>query len=381
MKIHSYIRNLLFFLLALYNAQGTLYPIGTFISQSILGLVLVISALYFFKLLLLKTEKPLFFKAWTLFFILNIFGFIFTGIRDNPVHLSMLKGIIISFILFYPFYYYSSKGLLTNKIIIQFFMVILPVTIFQFFTNEQNLMIEENRDDVVNNLAYAFVGLLPFAFLIRKKIVSYGVMIVLLYFIIGGAKRGAIVTGALGFILFMYYQMRTVDKKQRLKGYLISLIGIGVLSYVAISFLESNEFLMKRLESMQEGDSSGRDLIFANIFNAWYYDNSVIHFLFGYGFAGSITLNTSGHLAHNDWLELLSNFGLLGISVYLFVFYAGFSSIKDPTWNVNRKIIMFTTLSIWFIITFFSMGYNSESGYIKSILIAFLIGNKKINLN
>lgn len=128
---------------------------------------------------------------------------------------------------------------------------------------------------------------------------------------------------------------------------------------------------------MIEGDSSGRDEIYANIFNAWYNNNSVIHFLFGFGFAGSTALSGVGLLAHNDWLELLSNFGLLGVSIYLYFFYAGYSSIKNQTWNDNRKIIMFTILSIWFLTSLFSMGYTSDGGYYRAVLIAFLLGGSK----
>lgn len=261
-----------------------------------------------------------------------------------------------------------------------FFIVFLPLTIYQFLTNEQNLMSELNSDSVVNNVSYSFVGLIPFAFLIRNKLLTYGVMVILMFFIIAGAKRGAITAGALGLILFMYYQLLTVSKKNRWRSYVLSLIGIIVLSYLAINFLESNELLIKRFESSREGDSSGRDLIYANIFNAWYNDNSVIHFLFGYGFAESINLSGEGQLAHNDWLELLSNFGLLGVIVYLYFFYAGYSSINNHSWTVNRKIIMFTTLSIWFLTTLFSMGYTSNEGCIRAILLVYLLVGSKNNL-
>lgn len=377
MKIHSYTRNLLFILFASYSAQGILYPVGTFISQSILGLVLVISALYFFKLLLLQIKKPLFYKAWTLLLILNVFGFIFTGSLEDPIHFSMFKGVLISLLPFYPFYYFSIIGLLSNKILLQFFILILTISILQFFTNAQQIMFEQERDSIVNNLAYTFVGLIPFAFFFRNKLLAYGAMLILIFFIITGAKRGAIVIGVLGFLFFIYYQMRIISKKNRWKGYVVSLIGIVVLSYFAIIFLESNEFLIKRLESLIEGDSSGRDEIYANIFNAWYNNYSVIYFLFGFGFAGSTALSGVGLLAHNDWLELLSNFGLLGVSIYLFFFYAGYSSIKNQTWNDNRKIIMLTILSIWFLTSLFSMGYTSDGGYYRAVLIAFLLGGSK----
>jgi O-antigen ligase len=280
---------------------------------------------------------------------------------------------------FYPFYYFVFKELITSKILTYYFILMLPIIILQYFLNEQYLINELDKDIVVNNLAYAFVSLIPFTFLFKKKILAYGAILILFYFIISSSKRGAIITGSAGLIFFMYNQIRTLKIKNRWKGYLISLLSFFVLIYFIFNFLEANELLTERIEHMREGDSSGRDIIYTNIFNNWYNDNSIIHFLFGYGFASSIELSGFGILAHNDWLELLSNFGLLGICVYLFFFYSGFSSIKNNTWDVNRKITMLATLSMWLLTSFFSMGYSSDIGFFRVVLIAYLIGFSENN--
>ena len=91
-----------------------------------------------------------------------------------------------------------------------------------------------------------------------------------------------------------------------------------------------------------------------------------------------MTLNPSGYLAHNDWLELLSNFGLVGVSSYIFFFYAAYKSIKTPYWSINNKIIFFTVILIWFLTTLFSMGYTSDGGYVRAMLIAYFIGSYTI---
>jgi hypothetical protein len=51
------IRDFLFILIALYSAQGALYPNGTIISQVSLLILLLISGIYFLKTLLQKNEN------------------------------------------------------------------------------------------------------------------------------------------------------------------------------------------------------------------------------------------------------------------------------------------------------------------------------------
>src|SRR5690606_9470669 len=129
------------------------------------------------------------------------------------LHIGMFKGVLITLLLFYPFYYFSHKERLTSKQLIHFFLVMLPVTISQFYFNESQILTERisNRTEVVNNVAYFFVALIPFVFLIRGRIFSAVAIILLLFFIIQGAKRGALIAGGIGMILFVYYRLKSVD--------------------------------------------------------------------------------------------------------------------------------------------------------------------------
>ena len=130
---------------------------------------------------------------------------------------------------------------------------------------------------------------------------------------------------------------------------------------------------------MLEGDSSQRDRIYFDIFNAWYNSGNIINFIFGYGFAGSQQL-ASGSFAHNDWLELLSNFGLIGLSIYIVLFYSAYKLIRYSQWYSEKRILFICVVSMWFLITLFSMGYTSTGGYMKAIMLAYLIGsdNRKL---
>src|SRR5690606_38949449 len=85
----------------------------------------------------------------------------------------------------------------------------------------------------------------------------------------------------------------------------------------AYYYLSSNSFITDRLS---ERGGSGRDMIYSNIINGWFGSENILNFLFGYGFNSSIYFSGSGNLAHNDWLELIINYGFIGFFIYLLLF-------------------------------------------------------------
>ena len=204
-------------------------------------------------------------------------------------------------------------------------------------------------------------------------------MLILVFFIIQGSKRGAIITGVVGVFIYIYYQLRTIEKKHRVKGYFITAIGIVALGYFIYNFYLENEFLSYRMESLLEGGGSGRDVIFSKILSGWYNSDNLMNLLFGYGFAGSQKI-TGGLFAHNDWLELLSNYGLIGVSIYLMLFYSAYKLIRYSQWYSDKRILFICVVSMWFLVTLFSMAYTSTGGYLQAIMLAYLIGsdNRKL---
>ena len=379
MKVEKYIPNFLLLIIVIYFAQDALYAGGSLISQIALLFILIISGFYWIKTLIQKKNKPAFYKAWTALLFLNIFGYIFTGDLSNSNHFGEIKNMLLVSLPFYPFYFFSNNKKI-NKSLIGFFFIMLIVLIIKFYTNRMSILSlrGSGSEDVVNNIAYSFVRLIPFVFLLKdKKVISMIAAFVLLFFIIQGAKRGAMIAGVIGFIIFAYYQIKTIDQKHRIKNIFIITIGVVLLGYYGYEYFQQNEYLIQRLQSMLEGDSSGRDTIYSNLFNAWFNTDSFKVLLFGHGFGSSIFLSGTGNWAHNDWLELLSAFGLLGALVYLSIFIIAVKTPIKYKWKTDKKIMMYAILSIWFFITFVSMYYNNPMSAIQTILLGYLIGSNQ----
>lgn len=377
----SHILTLLLSLFIIYFTQGFLYERGSSLSQSVLFLILGISGFYFILTVFLREKKDMFFNAWTALLLLNIIGFFLSGDISNPSHFSKLKSIFVSLLTFYPFYYFTRKNILQKKHLIYFLIVMLPIAIMQFILKREQILLDrsDNNENVVSNVAYVFANLIPFVFFIRKRILSFVIMFILVFFTIQGAKRGAIITAGTGLIIYAYYQMQIVRKKNHIVNYAFTFITVSILIYFTYKVFQSNEYLITRLENMAGGNVSKRDTIYTNIMSGWFNSNNIINLIFGFGFASSLKLSGIGLFAHNDWLELLSNFGLIGIFIYLWVFYAAYRLIRNPYWTKEEKILMITVVIMWFLTTLFSMGYTSVNGYLRAMVLAYLIGNENNN--
>lgn len=382
-KQTSYILNLLFVLIALYFAQGSVYKEGTLVSQGSLLVLIVISLIYFIKSLMLKVDKSLFFKSWSALFLLNLIGYLFSSDYFNPIYFNLMKSVSISLLIFYPFYYYAHTGVLRTKQLKWFLILMTPILILKW-NFEQNFLISEGYTTLVNNSTYLFVFFIPYVFLFPKQnvqsIVGTLLLLLLFYFIIIGSKRGAFINGCIGVLFYIYYQFQSIQKKHLLKGFVFASIGMLLLSFFSYKFFLGNETLISRLISIQEGSGSGREYIFFNILNKWYKSDNIIHLLFGYGFGSSVFMSGTGNYAHNDWLELLSNFGMLGVIIYLILFYSAFRIIKKEKWELDKKTLLLTIMCIWFVTTLFSMHYNSIDSSIHSVLLGYLFGSKSKTL-
>ncbi|TYB79042.1 O-antigen ligase family protein [Bizionia myxarmorum] len=371
----KYICNFLLILVLLYYGQGIVYPMGSVLSQASLLILMLASIVYFIKELFLEKLKiSLFVKAWTALLLLNVIGFFLKGKFES---FGALQSILLNMLPFYTFHYFSRKDVLTKNNLITLLVLLLPIFIYKFIQSNIELQALKNREDVVDNTIYMFLGLIPFAFLFKRKLFSLITLLVLWIIIVQSSKRAAIICGAYGVLLFYYYQLKTVNKKHQLLNYIFTISVIFGLSYLGYNYLMTNDYILLRLEYMYEGSSSGRDRLNEIVFAAWYESNNYITLLFGNGFAtsGDVTINVS----HNDWLDLLASFGLLGFGLYATLFYSSLKEIISGNWILNKKVAFMCLMGIGLVTSLTSRWYGSSFGYSQMLLLPYLLATKNKN--
>ena len=177
-------------------------------------------------------------------------------------------------------------------------------------------------------------------------------------------------------IYFLYIIKST--RKIKFSNYLLVIIFLLASTYFIYYFFITNEFFQYRFLSLLEGGYSNRDILYSQIFNFWKNSGNFINLIFGYGLWSSIEI--AGNAAHNDWLELLSNCGIMGVLIYLSLFYCLYISMKK-TKELDKKFMLLMILIIWFMKTLFSMAYMEMNMAPLMILLGYIYGNEELNNN
>lgn len=362
-------------LLITYYAQGVLYTSGGVVGQIILMLLFIFSLLYFFVVLLFTREKlPFFVKAWTALLLLNVTGFFLSG-EYGIENISILKSILLNLLPFYGFYYFAKKGILTKNHLIVVLVALIPICVVTFIQSNLQLREIKNKEEVVDNTVYLFLGLIPFIFLFKRKIFAIITLIILWIFLVQSAKRAAIICGIIGMLFFFYYQLKLTNKQNLIRNYLVGFILISGLSYWGYRSFTENEFLISRLNQMIEGDTSGRDVLSQSIFTTWLESNSLPVYFFGMGFNTSKDITI--HVSHNDWLEMLAGFGLFGFCIYLSIFAGALRELRKKDWVLNKKLIFTCIILIGLITSLTSRWYWASFAYSQCLLLPYILATRK----
>lgn len=363
----------LLLLVVLYYSQGVLIPEGG-LGQIVLVTIFIISIYYLIKMLVMKEKFNSFLRIWLLFlFIYIVYFFIYGDFSE----FNLLKMVLLNFLPLFPFYYFSQKGLLTRKHLLAFFIILLPIIIIKFQQSLAALRIERMRDEVVDNTVYLFIGLLPFTFLFRNKLLSVFFLIVIWFFMIQSAKRAAIVCGgiALTLIVFDYMSNR---KSTSIKRYVFAIILLGIIAYFGYDFYEKNEYLISRMQEAAGGDTSGRDYLISTLFSFWIESDNAFRYLFGFGYNSSGLY--SSHVSHNDWMDMLISFGFLGLFVYFNLFRLLFLQLFRKNWIGGKRIVMILFISIALITSLTSRWYWSSFAFMQILILPYLLATSEQEL-
>lgn len=349
-----------------------------FISSSLISMLFYIPYLCMTLYYIIKVFSNYSLKgvmlAFSVFFVVMICYGLVLVLFDNSVkdNKSFLIFVINNLAPLFAFYYFSRQGMLTEKRLLLWFLVFLVVASLDFYTIQKRglaLLVEEGSqyEDITNNAAYSVLGLLPFVFLLRKKpIWQYVVLGYVLFFVVRGLKRGAIIVGLLMVLWFVIIQTRSASRWKRAVFLLLTVALLVVGWRFIMQFYDSSNYFQHRVESTMEGSSSNRDWIYSTLWNHYINNDNLSQLVFGEG--GFHTVNVTGLMAHNDWLELLIDCGLFGVIVY-FIYW--FCFIRD--WiSKKQDILIYSMMGACFIFTFtktlFSMSFLSMPFYICLIM-------------
>lgn len=364
-----------------YYLQGILYASGGAFSTLLLAINLLVSLNCAVKIWGMRDLPPFIKGMNVLVLMFTIYGFALILFSPSTIYYRIsgfsvssynyIKAIYLSILPIYAFYYFSRKGYLTAERLRWWAVVFCISCIFSYNHYMEQAMMKlmergSSAEETTNNVGYLFLSLIPIWVLFRKKpLLQYAGLAFCLAFIVMGMKRGAIMIGGAVVLYFLWSIIRNARGKQRLFVILLTVVLAVVGVYFVADMMQSSAFFMQRIEATKEGYSSGRDNLYSFFWEYFTTKADTFQYLFGRGANG--TLEIYYNYAHNDWLEIAVNQGLLGICVYVFYWKCFYSTWRRTT-NIEAKTIIALVGIIYFAKTLFSMSYGDMTYVCTSVL-------------
>lgn len=242
----------------------------------------------------------------------------------NPRDLT-INTIFSYLMLFYfasvaiTFYYASSKGFskYEYKIFNVLYFGLATFTLYLMYSR-----IAFDQRNIYQSDAYFLLCALPLVMLVDKGMAMYIKFIPLAICLMMAGKR----TGFLGLAaaVLIYYLIDCIQKRN-FNAFFSIVIKVGavvVLFFAVYSFLESklNLTLLDRMETLATDGGSGRDVLYIGVWQA-IKSSDFFDLFFGHGMGGIQVVYGRNTGAHNDFLEIMYNYGIFAVLLLVFLYY------------------------------------------------------------
>lgn len=365
--------NIYILLWVLWTLQGLFFD-SVFFARSFYIPFVVLTLYYVAKVLMAYQLRGVMSAFSLLFIFLLPYGIGLLLFDDVPLvsRTSFLKALFNSMGPVFAFYVFTKRGLLTEKRMRIWLLVFIAVAIASFYVNQQLRMEFHGErykyDEVTNNAAYPILSLMPFVFVIKKKpILLLLLMGIVVFFVVIGYKRGAILISLFMILWTIYIFTKSAKRGRRILVLLVTIIFLIYGGKFIVHKYNSSDYFQYRVELTIEGDANNREWMYSELWDHYSSNQNFSQLLLGEGAYETVNI-TEGHKAHNDWLELLVDCGLLGFIVY-FVYWIFFlRDLRRKMYNEMVYAMMGACFIFTFMRTLFSISYADIPFYMTVIL-------------
>jgi O-antigen ligase len=253
--------------------------------------------------------------------------------------------------------YYSVLSLNTLKIHVAIVVLMLPLLLYGFFQMRYSGTI--SSDTLLLNPVYYIAYLIPIILLLRSNILKLACILLIFAAIVLSYKRLAIGTFLISILVYFICLSRSSPNADIWRKATIVLGAVIMMGLLAFSF----RYLVgafgldwsSRMGDIVESGGSGRLDIWQIVVAALLDDPA--SWLLGHGYESTKILLSTG--AHNDIIETIYDFGVLGLIFYL-AFVVSIVRIFIKMMKARyRHVAAFGASLVWFVCgSMFSMVIN-----------------------
>ena len=245
-------------------------------------------------------------------------------------------------------------------------MIAMLITVFFYYKNWK-LANEINQAHL--GTSYYALFLLPTILLSPHKWIKYLAITLTGIVIISSFKRGGLIALVLGLIAYLFVKEVLLEKKITKLLWFILLI---IILFIALIFIDNamGNIISTRLMNITKDGGSGRDQVWAVTWDMIRYSD-LKELLLGHGYNAVLKDSRLGFSAHNDFLEVLYNYGIVCFIPYVLLH---FQLVKQTFSSIRQKKLISTVMAFTYVFFFILSMISHVVVYPWVILIALSWG-------
>lgn len=306
------------------------------------------------------------------FFSLFYFFIFFSTLLFSDSHLSrigvmflLIKSVLPFIVLLVAYLYVKRNGVTYGLDVGILFLFIVLVYGYVSLFNIANTL-----DGGHIGVAYWVLWILPLIMVGKFKICRYISIFIVLLVLFSSIKRAGIVAFTLSFLVYLYYKFRGNNQN----AFVNVLFGGIIISFFVYLFYilgtSGDNYIFERFENIAEDEGSGRLDVWKETIHL-ISQSDLMGLLFGHGDNAVLRDSTLFLSAHNDFLEILYDYGFFAFLVF---FYIIFLLLRMANKLVERKSVYLPALFQLFVIVFVLMCISHVVIYPWMVLVCFSLG-------
>ena len=181
-----------------------------------------------------------------------------------------------------------------------------------------------------SNTSYTVLYFFPIMLCTPKKWLRYVAIGLVVLIVMLSLKRGGFVAVLFAVAVYLYIsQISLKGKRLKIWGMIVFLVlcAVAYLAVIRINSVLLGNMMFDRLSLIEETGGSGRESIYRDVLNL-IASSRPVNFLFGHGWCATERDSFFHLTAHNDFLEILYDFGIIAFVLYIMVIVELFKLAK-----------------------------------------------------
>ncbi|MBQ0085559.1 MAG: O-antigen ligase family protein [Prevotella sp.] len=202
-----------------------------------------------------------------------------------------------------------------------------------------------------NNMIFYVITMIPWILLINKRKYKTILLIIVTILCVISLKRSALIGVLLvdSFYLYIEFIKHSSNKARAIVLFVILIGAFSFSTNLANNF--SDNMAISRMNSIKEDEGSGRIDHWKDTWNLVQSESSLEKNLLGHGYCGvEVALNEPNHSAHNDFLEVLYDYGWIALILYVFIHLLIIKRLKSLVGYNKRYLLPYISSYIVFIV-------------------------------